>query len=394
MSQACLNCGVTKTPIWRKGLDNRVVCNACGLYFRNHGKSRPMDVIAGKRSRSAITSGGMSRAERRRIAREAKEAAALAAAAADTGGYAITAVSSFVKSAALARETPAARARLEAAVIPRMPELEAYAPAKSNVDWRSTAPPIPRSAPPGNIAARPRPLPFIRTNTIPAVRKRERMNAIMEEVYRATKRPKRSSRKTAVTEPASPATAASPPPLDVDAVPLVVDPATDSGSPDDPESSDDDLAAWDAVHTVDRPSDGLSLRIGDAVAIRADPASSLEYHAVIAGFTWNLDAIYVVWLRRRAAAAVSAAPGPPLSAFYDLAELDPAPQPFDAVVSCLGFSAHLPFDLIRAARAAALITADADADADADAAAVSPALQADDSLARLALVSSLAVAQA
>jgi len=37
----CTNCQATETSLWRKNDDGRVVCNACGLYFKLHGKERP-----------------------------------------------------------------------------------------------------------------------------------------------------------------------------------------------------------------------------------------------------------------------------------------------------------------------------------------------------------------
>lgn len=38
----CGRCGTTKTPLWRKtpGTDTKL-CNACGIYFKTHGKQRP-----------------------------------------------------------------------------------------------------------------------------------------------------------------------------------------------------------------------------------------------------------------------------------------------------------------------------------------------------------------
>ncbi|KAI8851517.1 hypothetical protein BC829DRAFT_361008 [Chytridium lagenaria] len=38
---ACANCGVTSTPLWRRGLNDDVLCNACGLYLKLHHVNRP-----------------------------------------------------------------------------------------------------------------------------------------------------------------------------------------------------------------------------------------------------------------------------------------------------------------------------------------------------------------
>jgi len=38
---ACANCATTTTTLWRRIKENVTVCNACGLYFKVHGKDRP-----------------------------------------------------------------------------------------------------------------------------------------------------------------------------------------------------------------------------------------------------------------------------------------------------------------------------------------------------------------
>ncbi|TID28968.1 hypothetical protein CANINC_002236 [Pichia inconspicua] len=37
----CENCFTTTTPLWRKTSDNKLLCNACGLFFKLHGVIRP-----------------------------------------------------------------------------------------------------------------------------------------------------------------------------------------------------------------------------------------------------------------------------------------------------------------------------------------------------------------
>ncbi|EIW76948.1 hypothetical protein CONPUDRAFT_110709 [Coniophora puteana RWD-64-598 SS2] len=37
----CVNCGATHTPLWRRGLNDELNCNACGLYCKLHKRPRP-----------------------------------------------------------------------------------------------------------------------------------------------------------------------------------------------------------------------------------------------------------------------------------------------------------------------------------------------------------------
>ncbi|KAG0230471.1 putative electron transfer flavoprotein subunit [Mortierella sp. GBA43] len=55
--QECHNCGVTKTPLWRRTADRQhSLCNACGLYYKQYKTNRP---LSGRPSKdAAITTSG------------------------------------------------------------------------------------------------------------------------------------------------------------------------------------------------------------------------------------------------------------------------------------------------------------------------------------------------
>ncbi|PWN91853.1 GATA-domain-containing protein, partial [Acaromyces ingoldii] len=38
----CANCGTSTTPLWRKDAEGRIICNACGLYYKLHNSHRPV----------------------------------------------------------------------------------------------------------------------------------------------------------------------------------------------------------------------------------------------------------------------------------------------------------------------------------------------------------------
>ena len=41
--KVCANCGTSNTPLWRKEAGQHM-CNACGIYYKNHGYHRSMDL--------------------------------------------------------------------------------------------------------------------------------------------------------------------------------------------------------------------------------------------------------------------------------------------------------------------------------------------------------------
>jgi len=47
-AKQCENCGTSSTPLWRKDrYINMLMCNACGIYYKNHGKHRPVELTTG-----------------------------------------------------------------------------------------------------------------------------------------------------------------------------------------------------------------------------------------------------------------------------------------------------------------------------------------------------------
>ncbi|KAI5181581.1 hypothetical protein NEOKW01_1757 [Nematocida sp. AWRm80] len=54
--RVCTNCGTTTTPSWRRSTNNKMLlCNACGLYQKLHGTDRPFSVTADGKTKAIKT---------------------------------------------------------------------------------------------------------------------------------------------------------------------------------------------------------------------------------------------------------------------------------------------------------------------------------------------------
>lgn len=51
----CAHCQSTKSPLWRRGANMEVLCNACGLYWKHHNTYRPLALKAAAERKSIMS---------------------------------------------------------------------------------------------------------------------------------------------------------------------------------------------------------------------------------------------------------------------------------------------------------------------------------------------------
>lgn len=66
----CFNCACIQTPLWRRGPSGEQLCNACGIYYKNHVTHRSMPV---KMKSSASSRKNASQSKARSIAGDSKK---------------------------------------------------------------------------------------------------------------------------------------------------------------------------------------------------------------------------------------------------------------------------------------------------------------------------------
>jgi GATA-binding protein len=64
----CQNCQTSTTPLWRRDEIGSVLCNACGLFLKLHGRARPSslktDVI---KSRNRVKTSGPGQGQKKKV---------------------------------------------------------------------------------------------------------------------------------------------------------------------------------------------------------------------------------------------------------------------------------------------------------------------------------------
>ncbi|KAJ1803546.1 GATA type transcriptional activator of nitrogen-regulated proteins [Coemansia sp. RSA 2598] len=63
MTPRCYNCCAEQTPLWRRDPEDNIICNACGLYYKLHGKPRPVSMKRAAVKRRNRTAAAMHRSQ-------------------------------------------------------------------------------------------------------------------------------------------------------------------------------------------------------------------------------------------------------------------------------------------------------------------------------------------